>query len=110
MVTVGPAADAARRAALDTNVLARYLMRATRRRSNARHDGWMESGAQFFVPVSVGLELAWILRAEGASKPEILAAFRHLHGLPGMDWLDADVDVLTKHKVEKARPRAPTDW
>jgi len=78
-------ADASRRVALDTNVLARYLLaddvaqaeRAARR---------LESGANFFVPVSVGLELAWVLRAEGVPKPDIVAAFRHLHGLPGMEW------------------------
>lgn len=80
--------EGVRQVALDTNVLARYLL-ADDRAQAERAARLLESGARFFVPVTVGLELAWVLRSAGVPKEDILRAFRHLHGLPGMAWQHA---------------------
>ncbi|KAF1048716.1 type II toxin-antitoxin system VapC family toxin [Xylophilus sp.] len=81
-------ADEARRIALDTNVLARYLP-ADDEAQAERAARLLESGARYFVPVTVGLELAWVLRSAGVAGQDVLRAFRHLHGLPGMAWQHA---------------------
>ena len=87
-MTGKPMTDAARRIALDTNILARYLL-ADDEAQAERATRLLESGAQFFVPVTVGLELAWVLRSQGVPTDDMLRAFRHLHGLPGMAWQHA---------------------
>jgi predicted nucleic acid-binding protein len=71
--------------ALDTNVLARYLL-ADDAGQAERAARLLESGKRLFVPVTVCLELAWVLRSEGVGKDAVLEAFGHLRGLPHIEW------------------------
>jgi len=80
--------------AVDTNILARYYVddpadpEATRQRPIAEQ--LMRETADVFVPVTVVLEFAWVLRAFYAFPPEDSArAIEHLIGLPNVtveDW------------------------
>lgn len=79
--------------ALDTNVLARYLL-ADDAAQAERAARLLESGKRLFVPVTVCLELAWVLRSEGVNKADVLEAFRHLRGLPHVEWQHGE--ALTK--------------
>ena len=65
--------------ALDTNILARYLLGDDLRQAEAAAR-LLESGERWFVPVTVALELAWVLRSEGVAKADVITA------LPGMEW------------------------
>jgi predicted nucleic acid-binding protein len=71
--------------ALDTNILARYLLGDDARQAE-QAALLLESGGRFFVPVTVALELAWVLRSEGVPKADVLAALRHVQGLPDVEW------------------------
>ncbi len=69
-------------AALDTNVLVRYVVRddsgqlAAARRLIADH---VTSGQMLFVPVTVTLELEWVLRASfGFDKEDVMAVLANL--------------------------------
>ena len=67
--------------ALDTNILARFLLRddtAQFERANALLAG----PGDFTAPVSVMLELVWVLRVNGCDRTEIARALRILFGLP----------------------------
>lgn len=67
--------------ALDTNILARYLLKddaAQFERANTLLTGPEE----FTAPVSVMLELVWVLRVNGCDRAEIAHALRILFGLP----------------------------
>jgi len=69
-------------AALDTNVLVRYLVRDDVRQMQAAAQ-WIgsvvERGESLYVPVTVLLELEWMLRASyGFDKNDIVAVFAAL--------------------------------
>ncbi len=69
-------------AALDTNILVRYLVRDDARQL-AQAQGLLaravQAGEALFVPVTVVIELEWVLRASyGVAKPEILATMTAL--------------------------------
>jgi predicted nucleic-acid-binding protein len=67
--------------ALDTNILARYLLKDdTEQFERAR--ALIESAERITVPVTVLLELAWVLEVSDCSRQEIARAFRVLIGLP----------------------------
>lgn len=63
-------------AALDTNVLVRYLVRDHRGQLAAAQRlirSCVDRGEPLFVPVTVALELEWVLRSNfGISKPEVV--------------------------------------
>jgi predicted nucleic-acid-binding protein len=44
----------------------------------------LEQGGSFYVPVTVTLELAWVLQSVGCSRDEVLSGLRHLIGLPNV--------------------------
>ena len=71
-------------AGLDTNVLVRFLVQDDARQGGAAARlirSGVEAGGALFVPVTVVLELEWVLRASfGFDKPAILQA---LFGLMG---------------------------
>jgi predicted nucleic-acid-binding protein len=71
-------------AALDTNVLVRFLVRDDARQGAAAQRlirGAVDAGEALFVPVTVVLELEWVLRSSfGLPKPGVLQA---LFGLLG---------------------------
>lgn len=88
---------------VDTNVLARFLLAddpAQHRRSLAA----LEAEEDIFVPVTVLLELAWVLSARLATRAEITSALRKIVALPraraqhpeavrrALDWMDAGLD------------------
>ena len=69
--------------ALDTNVLARYLLNDDQVQS-AEAETLLASGESFYVPLTVWLELAWVLECYDCSAGEITKAVRHLLGLPNL--------------------------
>jgi predicted nucleic-acid-binding protein len=68
--------------ALDTNVLVRFLVRDDAAQAAAAADlirRWLSQGRPPFVPVSVMLELEWVLRsAFGFGKDELVGALSKL--------------------------------
>ncbi len=89
---------------VDTNLLARFLLKddaAQFRRAIAV----MQSGEEVFVPVTVLLELAWVLRSREVTREEIAASLRGILALPhvriqhsdavraALGWADEGMDV-----------------
>ena len=68
--------------ALDTNVLVRFLFKGDRSESAAATrliKRWASSGRAIFVPVTVLLELEWVLRSRfGLAKPDVIHALSSL--------------------------------
>lgn len=67
--------------ALDTNILARYLLNDDLRQGKAAL-ALLTGPGEFTVPPSVVLELVWVLEVNGCTRDEILKGLRHLLGLP----------------------------
>jgi predicted nucleic-acid-binding protein len=69
-------------AALDTNVLIRFLVRddaAQLEMARKLIAGCVAAGESLFVPITVALELEWVLRANfGFSKAEVIQTFAAL--------------------------------
>lgn len=66
---------------VDTNLLARYLLKddpAQHRRAIAV----LKSEEDVFIPVTVLLELAWVLKSRDATLEEVLASLRGILALP----------------------------
>lgn len=90
--------------ALDTNILARFYVddpndpEAAKQRPIARRI--LTDSPHLFVPLTVMLELEWVLRAfYGFSTPEFIRVAEHLLGLPNVrveDWPRL-VDALAWH-------------
>ena len=89
---------------VDTNLLARFLLKddpVQHRRAVAV----LASGEEVFVPVTVLLELAWVLRARESTREEIHAALRGILALPrvrsqhedavrtALGWSEAGLDI-----------------
>lgn len=73
--------------ALDTNILARYLLRDNEtqyQQTVAR----LTDGNTYAVPVTTSLELAWVLSTEGFERSEIADAFHAIMGLPMLNFHD----------------------
>ena len=90
--------------AVDTNVLARFLLKddpAQFRRAVAV----LQSGDEIFIPVTVLLELAWVLKSREVTSEEIAASLRGIMTLPNirlqhaesiraaLGWVDKGMDV-----------------
>ncbi|HWR87737.1 MAG TPA: type II toxin-antitoxin system VapC family toxin [Acidiferrobacterales bacterium] len=69
--------------ALDTNVLARYLLNDDQAQA-AEAERFLETAQSFYVSATVWLELAWVLESYDCSAGEISKAFRHVMGLPNL--------------------------
>lgn len=67
--------------ALDTNVLARYFLADDRRQAAKARALIEDPDAELWLPVSVVLELAWVLRQKGVPGEIIVARFRDLLAL-----------------------------
>lgn len=67
--------------ALDTNVLARYFLADDRRQAAKARALIEDPDAELWLPVSVVLELAWVLRQKGVPREIIVARFRDLLAL-----------------------------
>ena len=89
---------------VDSNLLARFLLKddpAQYRRALAI----LETGEEFFIPVTVPLELAWVLGARGVTCEEIAASLRAILALPharpqhpdavrkALGWVENGMDV-----------------
>lgn len=89
---------------VDTNLLARFLLKddpVQHRRAVVV----LESDEEVFIPVTVLLELAWVLRARDSTREEILASLRGIIALPrvrsqheeavriALGWIEAGMDV-----------------
>ena len=97
--------------ALDTNVLARYLVeddRAQSERAATLIDGALDRGEALFVPQLVLAELVWVLgRAYDFRRPEIADLLRHLiHArqlvIEDVDDVHRALDAYTKGKADFA--------
>ena len=67
--------------ALDTNVLARYFLADDRRQAAKARALIEDPGAELWLPISVVLELAWVLRQKGVPREIIVARLRDLLAL-----------------------------
>lgn len=67
--------------ALDTNVLARYFLADDRRQAAMARALIEDPDAELWLPVSVVLELAWVLRQKGVPREIIVARLRDLLAL-----------------------------
>lgn len=72
--------------ALDTNVLARYLLRDSPSEAG-RAEALLRRRAMFHVTPTVLIELGWVLKVNGCTTQEICKAVEHLMTLPGFDSL-----------------------
>ncbi len=76
--------------ALDTNVLARILLEDEPDQHRRAHRMLADESATFWVPVTVILELAWVLRSRGLARTAVAGAIRALLSLPRMRFQAAD--------------------
>lgn len=91
--------------ALDTNVLARYLLADETNQAKAARALIEGAETEFWIPVTVVLELAWVLRVKKIPSEEIVARLRDLLTLRSMRpqmsdavfqalrWAEQGVDV-----------------
>lgn len=95
-------------AALDTNVIVRFLMQddaaqATAARRLVRHA--LDAGEPLFVPVSVALELEWVLRSRfELDKAAVLQKFSQLLSTVELNF-EADTALewaLRQHRTSSA--------
>lgn len=110
--------DQAPMISLDTNVLARYLLKDDLTQHRAAMN-LLASSSKFTAPSTVMLELVWVLESAGARRPDIARALHLLFGLPnfrphehealtyalgcyetGMDFADALHLALSTSDVE----------
>ena len=64
--------------ALDTNILARYLLDDEPAQARAARRLLADAGAEYWIPVTVVLELAWVLRKSAAPRAVIIGRLRDL--------------------------------
>jgi predicted nucleic-acid-binding protein len=67
--------------AIDTNILARFVLRDDDEQ-HTKSAALMSSGESLYVPVTVTLELAWVLRSSSMTVRDVGLAFRLLRTLP----------------------------
>ena len=73
--------------ALDTNILTRYLLNDDPAQAEAAVK-LLASGEALLVPLTVWLELAWVLECYDCTRQEIAGAVRHILGLPHLQTTD----------------------
>jgi predicted nucleic acid-binding protein len=88
---------------VDTSVLARFVL-ADDAAQHRRAVAALEADEDLFIPVTVLLELAWVLGARNATRAEITSALRKIIALPrahaqqpeavrrALDWMDAGLE------------------
>lgn len=74
--------------AVDTNVLARFLLRDDERQ-HLLSRALLETSA-VFVPITVALELEWVLRSYDLPRAQVVRTIRDLMGLPNVIFEDSD--------------------
>ena len=78
--------------ALDSNVVLRYLLNDDPRQS-AKARALLASGERFWLPVTVVLEVAWVLKSHGAEPAAVALGVRTLLGLPELTVQERDAVV-----------------
>lgn len=76
--------------ALDTNVLARYLLGDEPSQARTARRLLENATAEYWVPVTVVLELAWVLRKAAAPRGVVIEKLRALLSLQNMRTQNAD--------------------
>lgn len=69
--------------ALDTNLLVRYLLNDDEAQAEAA-EAVLSGGEVCLVPITVWLELVWVLECYDCQRQAIAKALRHLMGLPNL--------------------------
>ena len=77
--------------ALDTNILARYLLDDEPAQARAARRLLANVGAEYWIPVTVVLELAWVLRKSDAPRAVIMGRLRDLLSLRNVRAQNADL-------------------
>ena len=77
--------------ALDTNVLARYLLDDEPAQARAARRLLADAQAEYWIPVTVVLELAWVLRKSDAPRAVIMDRLRGLLSLRNVRAQNADL-------------------
>ena len=85
--------------ALDTNILARLLL-ADDAGQHARAVAMLKDGRTYTAPVTVILELAWILITAGKERTEIAAALRDLIAVPAFKPKEPEALLRALHWYE----------
>ena len=77
--------------ALDTNILARYLLDDEPAQARAAHRLLADTKAEYWIPVTVVLELAWVLRKSDAPRSVVMERLRDLLSLRNVRVQNADL-------------------
>ena len=77
--------------ALDTNILARYLLDDEPAQARAARRLLADAKAEYWIPVTVVLELAWVLRKSDAPRAVIMDRVRGLLSLRNVRAQNADL-------------------
>jgi len=77
--------------ALDTNILARYLLDDEPAQARAARRLLADAKAEYWIPVTVVLELAWVLRKADAPRILVMERLRDLLSLRNMRVQNADL-------------------
>ena len=77
--------------ALDTNILARYLLDDEPVQARAARRLLADAKAEYWIPVTVVLELAWVLRKGDAPRSVVMERLRDLLSLRNVRVQNADL-------------------
>ena len=87
--------------ALDTNVLARYLLDDEPRQSAAARRLLARAEARFSVPITLTLELAWVLKSRSVPRGAVVDALRDLAALPNVQLQFPEVVSVALQLAER---------
>jgi len=85
---------------LDTNILARFLLNDDPEQFQRARD-LIDGPQRFTAPVTVILELVWVLRVNGCDKTDIVKGLRLLLGLPNFTVKDPEILLRALGWVEQ---------
>jgi len=77
--------------ALDTNILARYLLDDEPAQARTARRLLADAKAEYWIPVTVVLELAWVLRKTDAPRNVVMERLRDLLSLRNVRMQNADL-------------------
>ena len=77
--------------ALDTNILARYLLDDEPAQARTARRLLADAKAEYWIPVTVVLELAWVLRKTDAPRNVVMERLRDLLSLRNLRVQNADL-------------------
>ena len=77
--------------ALDTNIIARYLLDDEPAQARAARRLLADAKAEYWIPVTVVLELAWVLRKADAPRSVVIERLRDLLSLRNVRLQNADL-------------------